>query len=52
VAAMIIGLAILLATYNPLGWVGLQAIMFFIGVISTAVFGAYLAWRVFRSGRG
>ena len=52
VAAMIIGLAILLATYNPLGWVGLQAIMFFIGVISTAVIGAYLAWRVFRSGRG
>ena len=52
VAAMIIGLAILLATYNPLGWAGLQAIMFFIGVISKAVIGAYLAWRVFRSGRG
>ena len=52
VAAMIIGLAILLSTYNPLGWAGLQAIMFFIGVISTSVIGAYLAWRVFRSGRG
>jgi ubiquinone biosynthesis protein len=48
-AAFIIGLAMLMASYHPSGWN--QWIFFVIGFVSAGVLGVYLAWSILRSTR-
>jgi ubiquinone biosynthesis protein len=48
-AAFIIGLAMLMASYHPSGWN--QWIFFVIGFVSAGVLGVYLAWSILHSMR-
>jgi ubiquinone biosynthesis protein len=48
-AAFIIGLAMLMASYHPSGWN--QWIFFIIGFVSAGVLGVYLAWSILHSMR-
>jgi tetrahydromethanopterin S-methyltransferase subunit F len=48
-AAFIIGLAMLMASYHPSGWN--QWIFFMIGFVSAGVLGVYLAWSILHSKR-
>ncbi len=48
-AAFIIGLAMLMASYHPSGWN--QWLFFVIGFVSAGVLGVYLAWSILHSMR-
>jgi ubiquinone biosynthesis protein len=52
VAAFVNGLALLMSAYRPSGWEQWIGIIFTGGLMAAAVIGLYLAWSIFRTGRG
>ena len=48
-AAFIIGLAMLMASYHPSGWN--QWVFFLVGFVFAGVLGVYLAWSILRATR-
>ena len=51
-AALIVGLAVLMAVYHPWDSAAWLGIFFVVGFIIAIALGAYLVWSILRSGRG
>jgi ubiquinone biosynthesis protein len=51
-AAFVVGLAVLMAVYHPPGWEEWAGLVFAVGFGVAGALGAYLAWRILRTGRG
>ncbi len=49
-ASFIVSLAVLLSTNRLAGWTGFMGVLFGLGFFISAIFGIYLAWKIFRSG--
>lgn len=50
-AAFIVGLAVLMAAYNPPGWERWMGPFFAFGFVAAGALGLYLVWSILRSGR-
>jgi ubiquinone biosynthesis protein len=50
-AALIIGLALLISFYHPSGWEGFGGVLFVLGLVIACILGAYLVASSLRSGR-
>ena len=50
-AAFIIGLAVLMSFYHPIGWQPWIAVVFALGFFAAAGVGLYLAWSILRGSR-
>ncbi len=50
-AAMIVGLGLLMVVYHPPGWERIGGWLFGLGFLFALAFGAWLMWNIWRSGR-